>query len=75
VATRRHIAFLLQVHFYFTQILEDPLEDKDRHTFEIGKTYRHVSIKGREQVDVILHGASYLPNTADGGQPIPYGIV
>ena len=51
------------------------MDDKDRHTFEIGKTYIHVSIKGQEQVDVILHGASNLPNTPDGGQPIPYGIV
>ena len=60
---------------YLLQIPEDPLEDKDRHTFEIGKTYRHVSIKGKEQIDVILHGGSSLPNNPEGRQPVPFGVV
>ncbi|XP_071130011.1 coiled-coil domain-containing protein 33-like isoform X3 [Mytilus edulis] len=57
------------------KIPEDPLQDKDRHSFEISKSYRHVSLKGKEQIDVILHGASNLPTTPDGQLPVPFGVV
>lgn len=54
---------------------EDPLMDKDRHTYAVQPTYRHVSGGGTEQVDVILHGASSLPNTDSGTTPQAYVIV
>ncbi|CAG2198416.1 unnamed protein product [Mytilus edulis] len=57
------------------KIPEDPLQDKDRHSFEISKSFRHVSLKGKEQIDVILHGASNLPTTPDGQLPVPFGVV
>nr|XP_011448979.2 coiled-coil domain-containing protein 33 isoform X3 [Crassostrea gigas] len=56
-------------------VKEDPLMDKDRHTYAVQPTYRHVSGGGTEQVDVILHGASSLPNTDSGTTPQAYVIV
>lgn len=55
--------------------MEDPLKDKDRQTYKIQPSYRHVSGFGQEQIDVLLHGASSLPNTDDGTTPQAFVIV
>ena len=64
-----HIAVL------FHKVKEEPLKDKDRHTYQVQSTYRHVSGRGREQIDVILHGASSLPDTESGTTPQAFVIV
>nr|XP_022315826.1 coiled-coil domain-containing protein 33-like isoform X2 [Crassostrea virginica] len=56
-------------------VKEEPLKDKDRHTYQVQSTYRHVSGRGREQIDVILHGASSLPDTESGTTPQAFVIV
>ncbi|XP_056019643.1 coiled-coil domain-containing protein 33-like isoform X2 [Ostrea edulis] len=56
-------------------VMEDPLKDKDRQTYKIQPSYRHVSGFGQEQIDVLLHGASSLPNTDDGTTPQAFVIV
>ncbi|KAL5018838.1 hypothetical protein ScPMuIL_004560 [Solemya velum] len=52
-----------------------PLPDHDHHTFQVGRSYRHVADKGNEQIDVIVHGAISLPSAADGKVPRPYVAV
>lgn len=59
----------------FLKVKEEPLKDKDRHTYQVQSTYRHVSGRGREQIDVILHGASSLPDTESGTTPQAFVIV
>ncbi|OWF56529.1 Coiled-coil domain-containing protein 33 [Mizuhopecten yessoensis] len=54
---------------------EGHLLDSDRKTFFIGQTYRHVAKKGKEQVDVIVHGSISLPSTPNGNPPLPYPII
>ena len=69
VVVDNHIAVL------FLKVKEEPLKDKDRHTYQVQSTYRHVSGRGREQIDVILHGASSLPDTESGTTPQAFVIV
>ncbi|XP_061192460.1 coiled-coil domain-containing protein 33-like isoform X1 [Saccostrea echinata] len=57
------------------RVKEDPLEDKDRHTYHTESSYRHVSKLGEEQIDVIFHGASSLPNTESGTTPQAFIIL
>ncbi|XP_071107779.1 coiled-coil domain-containing protein 33-like isoform X1 [Haliotis cracherodii] len=54
------------------QMAESPLPNRDQSTFSMGPGWRHVSQTGKEQIDVILHGASSVPPTNKGNRPVPY---
>ncbi|KAK3091446.1 hypothetical protein FSP39_019909 [Pinctada imbricata] len=55
------------------QLTERPLGEKDNSTFIIGNAYRHVASKGKEQIDMILHGATSLPMTQE--EKVPKAFV
>ncbi|KAL4239346.1 Coiled-coil domain-containing protein 33 [Mactra antiquata] len=57
------------------RLQESPLPDTDKRTFAADKSYRHVANGGKEQIEVILHGASCIPLTPDGQVPQPFAVV
>ncbi|ESO87132.1 hypothetical protein LOTGIDRAFT_210495 [Lottia gigantea] len=58
------------------KMTESPRSKADQSTFRAnGENWRHVSQTGKEQIDIILHGASSLPSVQKGRPPHPYASI
>ncbi|XP_041364165.1 coiled-coil domain-containing protein 33-like, partial [Gigantopelta aegis] len=53
-------------------MVESPLPENDHSTFSSGPHWRHVANQGKEQIEVILHGATSIPSTPNGRVALPY---
>ncbi|XP_025091003.1 coiled-coil domain-containing protein 33-like isoform X2 [Pomacea canaliculata] len=57
------------------RLSDSPLPDLNQSTFSANPAWRYTALKGNEQFDVIVHGASGLPTARDGHVPLPYVIL
>ncbi|BFZ18023.1 hypothetical protein BsWGS_21062 [Bradybaena similaris] len=55
--------------------IDSPLRENDRSTYSANQTWRHTARPGQEQVDVIIHGASNLPDASNGKMPQPFATL
>ncbi|KAK6170398.1 hypothetical protein SNE40_018803 [Patella caerulea] len=58
------------------RMTESPRPNFDHTTYTANvQNWRHVSKSGKEQIDIILHGASAVPATQKGKAPLPYASI
>ncbi|KAI8793726.1 coiled-coil domain-containing protein 33 [Biomphalaria glabrata] len=55
--------------------IDSPLRDYDKSTYSANQTWRHTAKPGHEQVEVIVHGSSNLPNAVIGKSVQPYTTI
>ncbi|CAG5122724.1 unnamed protein product, partial [Candidula unifasciata] len=55
--------------------IDSPLREYDQSSYSANQSWRHTARPGQEQVDVIIHGASNLPNASNGKVPQPFATL